>query len=95
MQTLLNSELEHRLGYFLTVETHVVLCGTATPENLLSTERPYVHSLKEFLEIASKDGYGDLTASNGVANFFLKSNKPRPNTKASLQIIRHFFLAHM
>lgn len=34
LQKLLERELSHNLGYWLTVEAHVVLCGNATPENL-------------------------------------------------------------
>lgn len=64
--SLLKSELEHKLGYFLNVEAHVVLCGNATADLLPQQEKTYVHSLEEFMEISSTEGYERLTQDGHV-----------------------------
>lgn len=93
LQKLIQSELEHKLGYFPQVEAHVVLCGTATPENLSSSEKRYVHTLDDFLEISSRDKYESLVEDKSKAIYFIfdKSGKPRPNSKECLPIFRNFF----
>ena len=53
LKDLLQEELSRKLGYFLHVEAHVVLCGTAGPENLPLSERRYVHTRDEFLTIGN------------------------------------------
>ncbi|HHG3598916.1 TPA: AAA domain-containing protein [Vibrio parahaemolyticus] len=89
IRTLLNSELENFLGYGLHVEAHVVLCGTATAENLPPSEKEFIHSLDEFLAI--RKDYESIVGQNGVANFFIKSGKERPNTERNLSYIHRFF----
>lgn len=91
---LLKSELSHKLGYYLHVEAHVVLCGTATPENLSVSEQHFVHTLDDFLKIGSEKGYMELTQKNNVASYFTKTGKNRPNSKESLSIIKEFFSGH-
>ncbi|HHG0683489.1 TPA: NERD domain-containing protein, partial [Enterobacter cloacae] len=90
LQKLLDSELSHNLGYWLSVEAHVVLCGSATPENLPQIERPFVHTLDEFLAIRSPEKYDDLVANKRLAGFFSSTGKARPNSEKSLQIIYRF-----
>lgn len=91
LQKLLDRELSHNLGYWLTVEAHVVLCGSATPENLPQIERPFVHSLDEFLAIRSPEKYDSLVANKKLAGFFNTTGKARPNSEKSLQTIYRFF----
>ncbi|CNI68378.1 serine/threonine protein kinase [Yersinia rohdei] len=91
LKSLLRQELEHRLGYFLHVEAHVVLCGTATPENIPLTERPYVHTLDEFLELRNAKHYDSIVQSGPLSQYFTDSGKPRPNSTLSLPIISEFF----
>ncbi|HFJ4328374.1 TPA: AAA domain-containing protein [Serratia liquefaciens] len=90
LQKLLDRELSHNLGYWLTVEAHVVLCGNATPENLPLIERPFVHSLDEFLSIRAPEKYDTLVANKKLAGFFNSTGKARPNSEKSLQIIYKF-----
>ncbi|MDE1496923.1 NERD domain-containing protein [Xenorhabdus bovienii] len=90
LQKLLDRELSHNLGYWLTVEAHVVLCGSATPDNLPQIERPFVHSLDEFLAIRAPEKYDDLVANKKLAGFFNSTGKVRPNSEKSLQIIYRF-----
>ncbi|KJG01663.1 AAA domain-containing protein [Photobacterium angustum] len=91
LQKLLQQELSHKLGYWLTVEAHVVLCGNATPDNLPKIERPFVHSLDEFLSIRIPEKYEALVANKKLAGFFIASEKPRPNSTESFSIIEPFF----
>ncbi|MBN7283994.1 MULTISPECIES: AAA domain-containing protein [Vibrio] len=91
LQKLLDKELSHKLGYWLTVEAHIVLCGNATPDNLPPAERTFVHSLDEFLSIKSPDKYEALVANKKLAGFFTASGKPRPNAEFALPIIYGFF----
>ncbi|MBD3586003.1 AAA family ATPase [Salinimonas sp. HHU 13199] len=90
---LLQTELEHKLGYFPLVEAHVVLCGSATPYNLSTSERRFVHSLEEFLEIRSSDGYEKITADQKKAIYtvFERNNNSRPNSERCLPIFKEFF----
>ncbi|HGH4681105.1 TPA: NERD domain-containing protein, partial [Enterobacter roggenkampii] len=90
LQKLLDRELSHNLGYWLTVEAHVVLCGSATPDNLPQIERPFVHTLDEFLAIRSPERYDDLVGNKNLAGFFSSTGKARPNSDRSLQIIYKF-----
>lgn len=90
LQKLLDRELSHNLGYWLTVEAHVVLCGNATPDNLPQIERPFVHTLDEFLAIRSPERYDDLVGNKNLARFFSSTGKARPNSDKSLQIIYKF-----
>lgn len=91
LQKLLERELSHNLGYWLTVEAHVVLCGNATPDNLPLTERLFVHSLDEFLAIRAPEKYDTLVANKKLASFFNLTGKARPNSETSLPIIYKFF----
>lgn len=90
---LLQQELSHKLGYFPKVEAHVVLCGTATPYNLSTTERRYVHTLDELLNISDAGAYGKFVeaASTGYTDLFDKLGKPRPNSTLSKPIFQQFF----
>ncbi|MGL5680413.1 MAG: NERD domain-containing protein kinase family protein [Plesiomonas shigelloides] len=90
LQKLLDGELTHKLGYWLTVEAHVVLCGSATPDNLPPIERPYVHTLDEFLTIRTPEQYDNLVANKKLLSFFTARGKPRPNSELSLPIIYKF-----
>jgi len=96
LQNLIKRELEHKLGYFPQVEAHVVLCGTATPDNLSSSEKRYVHNLEDFLEISGRDKYEALVEDKSKAIYFIfdKSGKPRPNSQECLPIFRTFFGGH-
>lgn len=96
LQKLIQSELEHKLGYFPQVEAHVVLCGTATPDNLSSSEKRYVHNLDDFLEISDRDKYEALVEDRSKATYFIfdRSGKPRPNSSECLPIFRTFFGGH-
>ncbi|TMO99737.1 nuclease [Pseudoalteromonas sp. S3260] len=89
IKNLLISEMESLLGYRLHVEAHVVLCGTATAENLPSSETEFIHTLDEFMQI--RNGYESIVQSNGVANYFIKSGKERPNSERNLSYINRFF----
>ena len=89
IRSLLNSEMESFLGFGLHVEAHVVLCGTATAENLPPSETEFIHTLDEFLQI--RKDYESVVQKNGVANFFIKSGKDRPNTERNLSYIHRFF----
>lgn len=97
VRKLLELELKHKLkGYSPHVEAHVVLCGNATPENLSSMERKYVHTLDEFLTIAKTDNYENLTQKTNIAFLFEPiSNRgkgfSRPNSEESLKIFQDFF----
>lgn len=90
---LLEQELRHKLGYFPKVEAHVVLCGTATPDNLSTTERRFVHTLDELLEISDAGAYGKLveSASTAYTDLFDKLGKPRPNSASSRPVFQQFF----
>lgn len=89
---LLQQELEHKLGYFPRVEAHVVLCGSAKPDGLSTSERRFVHTLDEFLKISSADGYNAVVeaASPGYLNLF-ERGKPRPNNEKCRPIFQSFF----
>ncbi|AWH88230.1 AAA domain-containing protein [Limnobaculum parvum] len=91
LQKLLDRELSHNLGYWLAVEAHVVLCGNATPDNLPLIERPFVHSLDEFLAIRAPEKYDSLVANKKLAGFFNTTGKARPNSEKSLPTIYTFF----
>jgi len=91
LTTLLNSELQHELGYFITVEASVVLCGTATAENLPPYEQKHVHHIDDFLKVSTEEGYERLTHDNKVANYFKNCGKPRPNTPIQQAIIKKYF----
>lgn len=89
---LLESELKHKLGYYPLVEAHVVLCGSSNPNNLSTSERRFVHTLDEFLEIRKADGYSRITADQSKAMYaFEKGQRPRPNSIECLPTIQDFF----
>jgi len=96
LANLLQKEIEHKLGYRLLVEAHVVLCGSATPEKLSTSERRYVHTLEDFLKIKSKEDYEKLVEdkSGYLYAVFEKNSKPRPNSKECLPILQSFFSGH-
>lgn len=96
IQKLIQQELEHKLGYFPQVEAHVVLCGSATPENLSSSEKRFVHSLDDFLKISSREGYEALVQDRSKAIYYIfdRLGKPRPNSDECLPVIRSFFGGH-
>ncbi|PSS73134.1 AAA domain-containing protein [Shewanella algae] len=91
LQKLLDRELTHKLGYWLSVEAHVVLCGNATPDNLPQAERLFVHTLEEFLAIRATDKYEALVANKNLNQFFNTRGCPRPNSPTALPIIYNFF----
>jgi len=97
LTNILQRELEHKLGYYPLVEAHVVLCGTATPELLTSTEKRYVHTLEEFIKIRDTVDYERITEdkSKYIYAVFEKLGKPRPNSEKVLPIIQGFFSGHM
>src|SRR5690606_12550745 len=90
---LIQNELQHKLGYFPKVEAHVVLCGTATPEHLSTSERRFVHTLDQFLKISDSVEYNGLVeeASKPYTDLFDKYGKPRPNSISSKPIFQQFF----
>lgn len=91
LKNLLEKELKHRLGYFPSVEAHVVLCGSSTPEKISNSEKRFVHTLDDFLKISSSDSnYEAIVAENKVANFF-KTGTPRPNSDKCLTVFHDFF----
>nr|WP_168191505.1 AAA domain-containing protein [Thermomonas aquatica] len=91
---LLQNELQHKLGYFPKVEAHVVLCGSATPEHLSTSERRFVHTLDEFLKISDATAYSKLVeaANTAYTDLFDKYGKPRPNSPSSKPIFQQFFV---
>lgn len=91
LKTLINQEISHRIGYSLHVEAHVVLCGNATPENIPAIERPFVHTLDDFLMLSSPKNYDRIVQQNEVGAYFLNTGKPRPNSERTLSIIKEFF----
>lgn len=93
LNKLLEQELKHKLGYYPLVEAHVVLCGSATPKNLSTSEKRFVHSLEEFLQIGTVDGYERITAdqSNAIKTVFEIHKNPRPNSDKSLPQLKEFF----
>lgn len=70
LKDLLQEELSRKLGYFLHVEAHVVLCGTAGPENLPLSERRYVHTRDEFLTIGNPKNYEKLVQHTNFFHLF-------------------------
>ncbi|ELI9247865.1 NERD domain-containing protein [Escherichia coli] len=90
LKDLLQEELSRKLGYFLHVEAHVVLCGTAGPENLPLSERRYVHTRDEFLTIGNPKNYEKLVQRTNFFHLF-EGGKPRPNSGEALPIIKSFF----
>ncbi|MBD2812475.1 NERD domain-containing protein [Xenorhabdus sp. Vera] len=89
LKNILKQEVEHRIGYFLNVEAHVVLCGNATPENIPASERPFVHTMGEFL--ALRNNYEAIVQTGSIGQFFVNSGKPRPNSEKCLPVICEFF----
>lgn len=90
LSNLLKEELERKLGYFLHVEAHVVLCGSAGPENLPQNERRFVHTRDEFLTIGNPKNYEKLVQETNFSYLF-EGDKPRPNSAKALPIIQEFF----
>ncbi|MCW8331878.1 AAA domain-containing protein [Photobacterium sp. SDRW27] len=90
LRKLLEEELSRKLGYFLHVEAHVVLCGSATAENLPTSEHRFTHTLDEFLTIGPKKHYEQLVQETRFEHIF-ESGKPRPNSNTALPIIQAFF----
>jgi len=90
---LLERELKHKLGYVPRVEAHVVLCGTAGPENLSTTERRFVHTLDEFLKVAGANDYARIVseAPQPYTDLFDRRGKPRPNSATCRPILEQFF----
>ncbi|WP_313342029.1 AAA domain-containing protein [Stenotrophomonas sp.] len=90
---LLGRELQHKLGYVPRVEAHVVMCGTAGPENLSTTERRFVHTLDEFLKIAGANDYARLAseAPQNYTDLFDRRGKPRPNSATCRPIFEQLF----
>lgn len=85
---ILKAGIEHNLGYVPFVETHVVLCGSATPEFLTDTEKLYVHTLDDFLRI--KDDYESIVQKSFIKPFD-DVNRQRPNTPRSREVFNRFF----
>lgn len=77
LSKILKLELERKLGYYPFVEAHVVLCGSATPEQLPTSERQFVHTLEDFLKIGGND-YLNYVQSGPMIRFNDQS-RPRPN----------------
>ncbi|MBY4953721.1 AAA domain-containing protein [Pantoea sp. DY-17] len=90
LRNLLQEELSRKLGYFLHVEAHVVLCGNAGPDNLPLSERRYVHTRDEFLVIGNPKKYEKLVQETNFSHLF-EGDKPRPNSPEILPIIQSFF----
>lgn len=90
LKILLQEELSRKLGYFLHVEAHVVLCGSAGPENLPSNERRFVHTRDEFLAIGKPKNYEKLVQTTKFTHLF-EGDNPRPNSTKVLPIIQSFF----
>lgn len=90
LKNLLQEELSRKLGYFLHVEAHVVLCGNAGPENLPLSERRFVHTRDEFLTIGNPKNYEKLVQETNFGHLF-EGDKARPNSVEALPIIQAFF----
>ncbi len=90
LKKLLQEELSRKLGYFLHVEAHVVLCGSAGPENLPLSERRYVHTRDEFLAIGKPKHYDKLVQATNFGHLF-EGDNPRPNSTKVLPVIQSFF----
>lgn len=87
---ILRAELEHKIGYYPFVEAHVVLCGEATPDDLPASERNFVHTLDEFMQIRSEAGYKALITGHQKINFD-DVNRLRPNDPINLKHFDSFF----
>lgn len=87
LKKLLEQELSRKLGYTLHVEAHVVLCGSAGPENLPICEQTYVHTRDDFLTIGKR--YDKFVQKVNIDYLF--ETNPRPNSVRSLPIIQSFF----
>lgn len=92
LQQLLSREVQHKLGYYPSVEAHVVLCGTAKPDNLSTSERRYVHDLESFLNIREHEGYNQIVTDRAnMTRMFDEYGKPRPNSNEVLPVLQEFF----
>lgn len=90
---LLSSHLRSKIGYGPMVEAHVVLSGSATPEQLPPNEARYVHTLDTFLKIRKPVVYSQICTQPEKSHeaFFERYNHPRPNSDIALKEIDHFF----
>lgn len=93
IQNLLSRELGRTLGYFPLVEAHVVLSGSATPENLPPGEARFVHRLEDFLLIREQHHYDQFCAQHAKSHdeFFKRSGFDRPNTEGPIALLNAFF----
>lgn len=87
---ILKAELHHKLGYWPFVEAHVVLCGEATPEHLPASDKPFVHTLDEFMKIREADGY-DAIITGPQSIRFDDVSRLRPNDPVNLKHFDDFF----
>ncbi|MBA4709236.1 AAA domain-containing protein [Aquitalea aquatica] len=90
LMNILKTEVAHKLGYYPSVEAHVVLCGSATPEYLPTSERRYVHTLQEFLTIREQEAYSRITVSQKF-DFFKDKRRDRPTSPRCKQAFDDFF----
>ncbi|QOD00825.1 AAA domain-containing protein [Pseudomonas putida] len=88
--SILRSELQHKLGYYPFVEAHVVLCGEATPEHLPANDKPFVHTLEEFMKIREADGYSAIITGPQAIKFD-DVGRLRPNDPVNLKHFDDFF----
>lgn len=87
---ILKTEMGHKLGYYPFVEAHVVLCGEATPEHLPVSDKPFVHTLDEFMKIRESEGY-DAIITGPQKIKFDDVGRLRPNDPANLKHFDDFF----
>lgn len=90
---LLSNQLRSKIGYGPMIEAHVVLSGSATPEQLPPNEARYVHTLDTFLKIRKPSFYSELCTQPERSHeaFFERHSHPRPNSETALKEIDHFF----
>jgi len=91
IKAFLKKKIEHKIGYFINVETHVVLCGSAGTENLAPGEKRYVHMLDDFLKISDKKAYNKIVQDSKFDFIFEKQNRDRPCSKPVLREIQNVF----
>ncbi|OYT85820.1 MAG: hypothetical protein CFE50_00235 [Pseudomonas sp. PGPPP4] len=87
---IIQTELQHKLGFYPSVEAHVVMCGTSKPATLQPNDRLFVHTLDEFMTIRGEAGYAKLITGHQFLRFD-GINFKRPNDPANLKHFDAFF----
>lgn len=91
VKSLLKQYLSDYLTYDLHVEAHVVLCGTANADNIPVSERRYVFTLPEYLNMGKATHYNQIVQNTNFEHLFSEKGKSRPNSEKGSALIRRFF----